>query len=303
MLLLLSCLGLLALVLAAIVYPRLTPAADFTTLRGKVVVVTGAASGIGREVARLAARNGARLVISDRRADRLAESAVDCRALGAADVLEVVADVTQRDQCLDLARRAAEFGSGAIDVLALIAGVSMDFEFAETKPEASAMIMNVNLFGPAWTAEEAAQALARARGRVLVVSSMSALLPRARRCWYAASKAAVKTLFDNIRFEFAPMGVSVTVGLPGFVATEMATGVSRLDAQGRSLGANASSASGAAAHGFSMMQPDDVARRLVAATLARRRSIACPPWYELMTIGPILFPALYDCIVSRHKKH
>jgi NAD(P)-dependent dehydrogenase (short-subunit alcohol dehydrogenase family) len=176
------------------------------------VVVTGAASGIGRETALLCASLGARLLVSDRRPDRLHETALRCGELGAASVAEAVADMTSRDDCLSLVARASEVSPGGVDLLALVAGVSMDFDFAETRPQASAFIVGVILFGPAWIAQQAIPLLAATRGRVLVVSSMSALLPRARRTWYAASKAAVKALFENMRFELARAFFSLAPG-------------------------------------------------------------------------------------------
>jgi short-subunit dehydrogenase len=275
-----------------------------TRLLGRHVVVVGASSGIGEHVARLAAAHGACLTLAARRTDRLAALADACLRLGArcADVRRC--DVTDPASCT-----AAVAGLDTIELLVLCAGIGQDFAFTETSPAAIATLLNTNLHGPLWLAKAALPALTRAAssssssasydvgggGRILVVSSMSAFLPRPRRALYAASKAAVSALFENVRTEVARLGVSVTIAYPGFVETELTAGISRIGADGSPIGsAPPASSSHRRRHGLPVMSAASCARELLGAAMARERTCITPWWYFFIKVIYSLCPTLYE---------
>lgn len=187
---------------------------------GKVVVVTGASSGIGKELVRQLAPERARLVLAARDRAALEALAAECERLGA-ETLVVPTDVAIQDDCRALLERAIE-RFGAIDVLALSAGQDIWTRLDEmTDLSILERVMRVNYLGCAWTAAYALPHLKRSRGRYLVVSSLVGLTGVPTRTGYAASKHALHGFFDSLRIELRGSGVSVTLACPDFVVSEM----------------------------------------------------------------------------------
>ena len=275
-------------------------------MRGKRVQVTGASNGIGEEVSKFCARCGAHVILAARRPDKLAAAKAACEALGAGSVECVSCDVQDYDSCLALAAKA---GSAPLDVVVLNAGVSMDFAFTEATLEGYSRLMQTNFSGPFWIAQKTLPALTQARGRLVLVSSTSAWLPRQRRALYSASKAAATSLFENIRTEVSGDGVSVTIAYPGFVGgTELATGVSRLDCNGNSLlvaEGTAEAAEKTSSKGWRKVLPGitagECAEDIVVAAYLRRREVVIPPWYSVIAVFKTLLPSVYYAAVSRKK--
>jgi short-subunit dehydrogenase len=187
-------------------------------MRGSVVVLTGASRGIGREMARQLAGQGARLALSSRDAGALESLAEECRAHGA-EAVAIPADVSDEAQCAALIARAAE-AFGRIDALINNAGISMWARAAEvTDLSIFERIMRVNYLGSVWCTLHALPHLEASRGRIVVVSSMTGKTGVPTRSGYAASKHALHGFFDSLRIELAGTGVTVTIACPDFVAT------------------------------------------------------------------------------------
>lgn len=187
--------------------------------RENVVILTGASSGIGRELAYQLAYQGAWLALAARDQARLEAVAAECRALGGR-ALVVQTDVAQRAQCERLVERTiAEYGR--LDTLVNNAGITMWARFDELQDLAVAeKIMQVNYFGSLYCTYAGLPYLKERRGRIVVVCSLSGKAGVPMRSGYAASKHALAGFFDTLRIELAPYGVSVTVVYPDFVATE-----------------------------------------------------------------------------------
>ncbi len=117
-----------------------------TRLQGAVVVITGASSGIGRAAAQAFCRHGARVVLAARDAEALQEAASECLALGG-ETLVVPTDVTQSDSVEALARAAAEFGGGRIDIWINNAGVGAVGAFDDTPVDAHERVIQTDLIG------------------------------------------------------------------------------------------------------------------------------------------------------------
>ncbi len=171
-------------------------------LKGKVIVITGAANGFGRELARLAGARGSRVVAADLPGPALVKAEAELRADGV-DVLAVAADVTDRAQMHALAAAAvARFG--AIDVLVNNAGTMPLAFFADHAIAATAWdrCIDVNLKGVLQGIGAVHdQMIAQGRGHVVNISSIYGNHPNAGSGVYAATKAAVNVLSDTLRIE------------------------------------------------------------------------------------------------------
>src|SRR5690606_11221280 len=184
----------------------------------KTVVLTGASDGIGAEIARRLATEGARLVLAARNEEKLNEVAFRCRKAGA-DILIVPTDVADRDQCQRLVLQALE-RFGGIDVLVNNAGISMHAMLDEiTELTTFEQVMAVNCFGAMWCTHAALPALKQARGLLVGMSSLAGRTGVPGRTAYCASKFAMSGFFEALRLELSGSGVDVTMIFPGVVAT------------------------------------------------------------------------------------
>lgn len=185
-----------------------------------VVIITGASSGIGRELAFQLADQGAWLVLAARDARALEEAAEICRGKGGR-ALPVPTDVTDQGQCQNLIQRAVE-EYGRIDTLVNNAGITMWSTFEDLEGlDLLEKIMRVNYFGSVYCTHYALPYLKQTQGRIAAVASLTALNGVPTRSGYAASKHALKGFFDSLRIELAESGVTVTISYPDFVATGM----------------------------------------------------------------------------------
>ncbi len=188
------------------------------TFKAQVTIITGASSGIGAELARQLAAGGARLALAARRVELLEEVAADCRQLGG-EAVAVPTDITVPEQCAALVKRTVDT-YGAVDMLINNAGISMHALFADIDNlEIFERIMRVNYLGAVACTHYALPHLQAARGRIVVVASLTGKVGVPTRSGYAASKHALHGFFDSLRVELAGSGISVTIACPGFVDT------------------------------------------------------------------------------------
>lgn len=190
-----------------------------TRLADKTVWITGASSGIGEALARLAAERGARLVLSARREAELERVRQACPR--PQDVAVLPVDLSELDDAEALAMRAASF-FGPIDVLVNNAGISQRTSMLDTGMPAYRRLMEIDLFAPIALTKALAPAwVERGHGHAVVISSVFGHIAMARRTGYAAAKHALHGFFDSARIELGHRGVNITLACPGFVRTNV----------------------------------------------------------------------------------
>jgi NAD(P)-dependent dehydrogenase (short-subunit alcohol dehydrogenase family) len=194
-----------------------------TSIAGKVAVVTGAGSGIGRAVAYELARRGAKLALSDVDAGGLAETARHARVIGA-DVHEQRLDVTDRDAVHAYAEAiAARFG--AVNIVINNAGVAFTGDVADMHYEQLERVMDVDFWGVVHgTKAFLPQLIASGDGHLVNISSLFGLLAMPSQSAYNAAKFAVRGFTESLRQEMILAGhpVQVTCVHPGGIKTAIA---------------------------------------------------------------------------------
>jgi NAD(P)-dependent dehydrogenase (short-subunit alcohol dehydrogenase family) len=192
---------------------------DVRNLTGKAVLVTGAASGIGRETALAFARRGADLFVCDRDERGLAEVERDIGALGRR-VLARRVDVSSRDQMAEFAR-VVHAEVEAIDILMNNAGVGLGASFLDTDLADWEWIVGINFWGVIYGCHFFVPAMVeRGRGgHVVNVASSAAFMATEALSAYSTTKFAVFGLSEALRDELARHGINVTTVCPGMINT------------------------------------------------------------------------------------
>jgi 3-oxoacyl-[acyl-carrier protein] reductase len=195
----------------------------FTSIAGRAVVVTGGTRGIGKGIASVFARNGARVLITGRDSDvaRSAAEELDALAVDPGEVSFIQADVSSREDCRRMAANAIE-RLGGIDVLCANAGVFPDSRLADMTEDVLDQVLGVNLKGTVFSVQACLPALQRSgRGRVILTSSITGPIT-GYPGWtgYGASKAGQLGFMRTAAIELAPSRVTVNAILPGNIVTE-----------------------------------------------------------------------------------
>ncbi len=221
----------------------------------KVVVVTGAGAGMGRELTLELVRRGAKVAAIDLRPEGLAETKTQAEQIGGR-IETFVVDVTDGDAVAKLPAQV-ESTLGSADVLLNNAGIIQPFvKINELTIEQAARVMNVNFNGPFLMVKAFLPGLlAKSQAHILNVSSMGAYAPVPGQSVYGASKAAVKLFTEGLRSEMIGTNVGVTIVFPGAIHTNIAQN------SGMAMPANAD----AAESKFKMTEPGVAAKAMIDA--------------------------------------
>jgi NADP-dependent 3-hydroxy acid dehydrogenase YdfG len=197
-------------------------------IAGKVVVITGASSGLGEATARLLSAQGATVVLGARRADRLQALADELTAAGGR-ALAVAMDVTHYDQVKRLVDAAVQT-YGRIDVIINDAGLMARSPLERLKIEDWDWMIDVNLKGVLYGIAAALPYMQQQKaGHIINVSSVAGHKVGPGNAVYAATKHAVRALSEGLRLEVKPYNIRTTVISPGAVATELPNSVTEPD--------------------------------------------------------------------------
>ena len=184
---------------------------------GKVVIITGASSGIGAETARQLARLGCRLTLAARSEDRLVELADELDT----EVVTIRTDVTSRDDVTAMVEATLE-RFGRVDVMFANAGIYIPGQAIEGDPDAWSNLIDVNIDGVLFCAHAVLEQMkAQGSGDILISSSISGFVDIDWEPVYSASKHAVTGFVHTLRRQVAPLGLRVGLIAPGAVATEL----------------------------------------------------------------------------------
>ena len=201
---------------------------DIRDLRGRTVLVTGSASGIGRESALAFARRGADLVLCDLNAKGLEETAEAIRALRQGTATTDVVDVSSADQMARFAE-AVHARVPAVDILMNNAGVAIGGAFLDTSLADWNWILGINVLGVVHGCHYFVPAMVKrgAGGHVVNVASAAGYVSNGGLSAYSTTKFGVVGLSEALRQELAPHGIGVTCICPGIIDTPITT-VARL---------------------------------------------------------------------------
>jgi short-subunit dehydrogenase len=186
-------------------------------MQKKVVVITGASSGIGKALAKKYAHEGWSLVLAARRIDRLEALKNE---LNQTEVLPVETDVARESDCKNLIEKTIE-KFGKIDVLINNAGISMRAIFNQTELDVMQKIMDVNYWGTVYCTKFAMPWLLKSKGSLVGVISVGGYIGLPGRSGYSASKFAVRGFLQTIRVENMKTGLHVMIAAPGFTSSEI----------------------------------------------------------------------------------
>ena len=248
----------------------------------KVIIVTGASSGIGLASARLFGREGAKVVMAARSLDRL-----ESLAAGVAPedkVLCVKCDVSREDDCRVLVEKTVE-RFGRIDILVNNAGISMRAMFRDLDLKVIHSLMDVNFWGTVNCTKYALPWLLKSRGSVVGVISIAGYSALPARTGYSASKYAVRGFLDTLRIEHLKDGLHVLVFAPGYTSSNVRNAA--LTADGTPQGETPLEEG-------KLMSAEEVALKLAKALRRRRSEVILTALGKVTVLAHRLFPRLTD---------
>ena len=259
-----------------------------SSLKGKVVIITGASSGFGASAVKLFGQEGCRLVLAARRLDRLEEMAKEIQEAGG-EALPVSVDVSQPAQ-IDAMVKSTLDRYGRIDVLFNNAGFGrLDwFELLDPIKDIQAQI-TVDLLGVIWTARAVLPQMYHQRsGHIINMCSIGGWAAPPLYTVYSAAKFGVRGFTEALRRETTPFGVNVSAVYPGSASTEFQKHIGENKAKKRFVTPE-----------WLRVTPDDVARGVVGLTKRPRRSLFLPKIMGLSVFFNSHFPGLSDATQAR----
>ncbi len=241
-------------------------------ISGKVIIITGASSGIGAATARELARHGATLVLAARREDELVALQAEIKAQGGR-ALAAPTDVRERADLERLVQATLDT-YGRIDVLVNNAGVSPGKRIAELSDDEIRRVFDVNLLAPARLVSLVVPQM-RQQGGGIIVNIGSVAGEVATSSIYAATKFGIRGLNDALRRELWHDGITLVLIAPGFIRTAMTRGAK-----------------------FPMPGPELIARAVADGIRRPRRKIIAPWYYRPAIVVAKLLPAVADAVLG-----
>lgn len=244
----------------------------------KIVMITGASSGLGKGMALEIAARGGHLGLLARREDLLKEIVEQTRNVKAVFATADVRDAKAVREAADRFRKEL----GPIDILIANAGIGTADHVTSLTPEHAANVIGINVLGAINSvAAVLPEMVERKQGRLVAISSLAAYRGLAKSAAYCASKAALSAYFESLRIDLRHAGVGVTTIHPGFIKTDLTAG--------------------RRAKMPYLMELEDGVKKIVGA-IEREKRIYAFPW-QLATIvrSTMMMPAtLYDWIAERN---
>ncbi len=252
----------------------------------KVIIVTGASSGIGRACAFEFANNNANIVLASRREEELIKIENKIKEKGG-EAFSIVTDVRKIDDCQNLINKTVK-KYGKIDILINNAGISMRASFEEIDLSVIKDLMDTNFYGAVYCTKFALPYLLKQKGTVIGISSISGLTPLPGRTGYCASKYAMDGFLNTLRLENRKNGLNVLVVHPGFTSSNI---------RNIALNKNGKPQKETPRNEKEMMSAERVAQIIAKATLKRERDLILTPQGRLVVWLHKNFPGITDRII------
>lgn len=256
-------------------------------LTNKIVIITGASSGIGKSLATEFAKRGANLVLAARQFVTLCEIAQGLEQQYAIKAIAVQCDVSHEEDCALLIKQTLTT-FGKIDVLINNAGISMRALFNDADIEVLKTVMDVNFWGTVYCTKYALPEILKTKGTIVGVSSIAGYKGLPGRTGYSASKFAMNGFLDVLRVENLKTGIHVLTACPGFTTSNIR--VASLDKHGKQQGESTM-------HEEKMMTSDEVAKIIADGVENRARTLIMTRQGKLMVFLNKLVPGLVDKLV------
>lgn len=255
-------------------------------MKDKVVIITGASSGIGKALAFAFGQEGAKVVITGRRADALNAVSAELTEAGIKN-LAIVSDVSLvKDNQLMVAKTIETFGR--IDILINNAGISMRAMFEACDLSVIETLMNINFFGTVYATKYALAHIKASKGSIVGISSIAGYRGLPVRAAYSASKFAMNGFLEALRTELLHSGVHVLTACPGFTASNIRMA---------SLGADGTNKGDSMRDEGSMMSSEEVAQHILKAVKQRKRDLVLTGQGKLTVFLNKWLPGLMDKMV------
>ena len=263
-----------------------------TIMIGKVSIITGSSSGIGKSLSYELARRGSNIVLTARRETVLIKIAEDIENRFNVKALVIKADLSQQDDCkkvIDLTIKTF----GKLDILINNAGISQRAMFADLDLSVIHKVMNINYWSSVYTTKYALPYLLETKGSVVAISSISGFAPLPARTGYCSSKYALHGFMESLRIEHLETGLHVMVAAPEYVASEIREHALLGDGneQGKSPREEKK-----------MLTAEHVARRIVKGISKRRRTMVIGKMGTLNVILYKLLPKITDKLIYNYIK-
>ncbi len=258
-------------------------------MKNKVVIITGASSGIGESCAIEFANKGANIVIAARNMDKLNGVAEKIKKVGV-EVLVVKADVSIKGDCEQLINQTiAKFGR--IDVLVNNAGISMRAIFNEMSLDVLEQVMNINFYGAVYCTKYALPHILKNKGSVVGVSSIAGYVGLPARTGYSASKFAMQGFLEALRTENLKTGLHVMIACPGFTASNI---------RNTALSSDGSVQGESPRNEQKMMTSEEVANHIVKGVQKRKQTLVLTSQGKLVVFLSKWLPRFVEKQVFNH---
>jgi dehydrogenase/reductase SDR family protein 7B len=258
-------------------------------MKDKVVIITGASSGIGKALAEKFAELHANLVLASRNSnalEMLAEKLKDRKI----NLLIVKTDVSKESDCKELIERTVK-RFGRIDILVNNAGISMRALFENTDLTVIKQLMDVNFWGTVYCTKYALPYLLTEKGSVVGVSSIAGYKGLPGRSGYSASKFAIQGFLEVLRIENMTRGLHVLIACPGFTASNI---------RNTALAGDGSQQGESPREELSMMTAEKVADKIITAIQKKKQNIIMTTQGKMTVLLNKFFPKWMDRIVYNH---
>jgi len=258
-------------------------------MQNKIVIITGASSGIGKALAFELAKRGCKIIIAARNQENL-ETVKNELSEISCEVLSVVADVSVENDCKTIINKTIE-KYGKIDVLINNAGISMRAIFEELDLSVIKKLMDTNFWGTVYCTKFALPWLLKSKGTVVAISSIAGFVPLPGRTGYSASKYAIHGFLNTLRVENIKKGLHVLIAAPGFTASNI---------RKTALVANGSQQGETPKAEEKLMQAEKVAYFIANGIEKRKRTVILTQQGKLTVLLYKFFPSFMDKVIYKH---